>query len=129
VLQGGVDVTGLSVLPLTNRLGAYPLTGATFLNLYSCYNAQSNAARVTSLRNFLSWYYNGADPTAVNFDPDVAAVVENSGFHLVPVTYAVSIVEKYLTPTPLAVGSITAAAARNIRGCAGVVGGAGGGAR
>ncbi len=36
VVQGGVTLSGQSVLPLTNVTGAYPLSGTTFLDLYSC---------------------------------------------------------------------------------------------
>jgi ABC-type phosphate transport system substrate-binding protein len=128
--QGGVNVTGLSVLPLNNVAGAYPLSGTTFMALYSCYNVQSDSARVTNLRNFLNWYINGADSGASNYDADVAAVVQNNGFHLVPVNYAQNIVNQYLTTTS---SSLIKAAAGgvggNSQGCSGVTGGAAGGAK
>ncbi|MBR0871349.1 substrate-binding domain-containing protein [Bradyrhizobium tropiciagri] len=93
VIQGGLDVTGLSVLPLTNVSGGYPLSGTTFLDLYSCYSTMAgvspDANRVTSLRNFLSWYYSPNDtrPTIV---------MQQSGFNPVPAGYAALIRNKYL---------------------------------
>jgi phosphate transport system substrate-binding protein len=117
--QGGVQLSGQSVLPLTNVAGAYPLSGTTFLDLYSCYNIQSDSARVTNLRNFLTWYINGS--------PLVQSLVENNGFHLLPATYATNINQQYLTtgrPT-----SIQAASVIQLNGCTGVTGGAGGGAK
>ncbi|MBR0871350.1 substrate-binding domain-containing protein [Bradyrhizobium tropiciagri] len=93
VIQGGVDVSGLSVLPLNNVSGAYPLSGTTFLDLYSCYSTTAGVApdtnRVTSLVNFLTWYYSASDsrPTTV---------MQRAGFNPVPTGYASLIRSKYL---------------------------------
>jgi ABC-type phosphate transport system substrate-binding protein len=120
VTQGGLTLFGQSVLPLTNQIGAYPLSGTTFLDLYSCYNG---TARATNLRNFLSWYYNGSDSTSPTFDPDVSAVIQNAGFHPLRVDYAQNIVSEYLTANRA--GEISAApAGRTPNGCTGVTGGA-----
>jgi len=61
--QGGVNVSGRPVLPLANRVNAYPLSGTAFMELYSCYNVQPDSNRVTKLRNFLNWYFNAFNPT------------------------------------------------------------------
>jgi ABC-type phosphate transport system substrate-binding protein len=117
VIQGGVDVSNLSVLPLTNQLGAYPLSGTTFLDMYSCYNGST---RVTNLRNFLTWFLNDLSNGG---DPDVAAVVQNAGFHPLPVSYSANIISEYLTTNKP--GLISAApAGRVTNGCTGVTGGA-----
>jgi len=91
--QGGVTLFGQSVLPLTNVSGAYPLSGTTFLDLYSCYSTTAGVApdanRVTSLVNFLTWYYSSSDtrPTTV---------MQNAGFNPVPAGYSALIRSKYL---------------------------------
>ena len=126
VTQSGVTVTGLPVLPLTNKLNAYPLSGTTFLDLYSCYNVQADANRQTNLVNFLTTYVAGADSTDPNFDPDVSAVIENAGFHAVPVSYAQNIKKQYWGTLPTA---ISAAAATQTNGCLNVANGASGGAK
>lgn len=108
--QGGVALFGQSVLPLTNVLNAYPLGGTTFLELYSCYNVQTDANRQTNLVNFLSWYMNA---------PAVAAsVVQNAGFHLLNVNYAPNIVTEYLTSGQS--NYISAAADTQSGGCSSV---------
>ncbi|MES5481644.1 substrate-binding domain-containing protein [Bradyrhizobium sp. INPA03-11B] len=126
VTQSGVTVTGLPVLPLTNKLNAYPLSGTTFLDLYSCYNVQADANRVTNLVNFLTTYVAGADSTDPNFDPDVSAVIENAGFHAVPASYAKNIKSQYWGTRTTA---IAAAAATQANGCLNVANGASGGAK
>ncbi len=88
VTQDGVALFGQSVLPLTNRSGAYPLSGATFLDLYSCYNVQTDVTRQANLVNFLAWYMDS--PLLVQ------KVVQNNGFHLLPVNYSSNIVTQYL---------------------------------
>src|SRR5262249_29886426 len=52
--QGGVTLFGQSVLPLTNVVNAYPLSGTTFLDLYSCYSVAQDPGRVTNLKAFLN---------------------------------------------------------------------------
>jgi ABC-type phosphate transport system substrate-binding protein len=117
VTQGGVDVSNRSVLPLTNQLGAYPLSGTTFLDMYSCYNT---ATRATNLRNFLTWFLNDLSNGG---DPDVAAVVQNAGFHPLPVGYSANIISEYLTANKP--GLISAPpAGKTANGCTGVTGGA-----
>ncbi len=119
VTQGGVALFGQSVLPLTNRLNAYPVSGTTFLDLYSCYNVQTDAGRQTNLVTFLSWYMNG---------PALAqSVVQNAGFHLLPTTYSSNILTQYLTSGQS--GYITAAARTQSGGCLNVASGAAGGAK
>lgn len=89
VIQGGVNVSGLSVLPLTNVGNAYPLSGTTFLDLYSCYSVQADANRVTSLVNFLTWYFGASNSL-------LTGVMQNAGFNPVPSGYATVIRNKYL---------------------------------
>ncbi|MCA6120298.1 substrate-binding domain-containing protein [Bradyrhizobium sp. WSM 1704] len=91
--QGGLVLFGQSVLPLNNVAGGYPLSGTTFLDLYSCYSTTAGVApdsnRVTSLVNFLSWYYGTSDtrPTTV---------MQRAGFNPVPAGYSSLIRSKYL---------------------------------
>jgi phosphate transport system substrate-binding protein len=128
--KGGISLAGKPILALAGQPGAYPLSGTTFLDLYSCYNGST---RVANLRNFLTWYLNGADSTAPGFDPHVSQIVESSGFHLLPATYTGVIVSQYLTAGTNAQKPkfITAAASTlpQPNGCAGVLGGANGGAK
>jgi phosphate transport system substrate-binding protein len=130
VTQGSVWLSGQSVLPLTDVQGAYPLAGTTFLELYSCYNRTSNASRVVDLTGFLSWYVNGADSTSPSFDAKVSAVVQNNGFHLVPVQYAQNIVSQYLTfsSSHHITASDSRSPPRQTAACVGVTGGAADGA-
>jgi phosphate transport system substrate-binding protein len=122
-VQGGVNVGGRSVLPLTNMAGAYPLSGTAFMDLYNCYNVQGDANRVTNLRNFLTWYINGA--------ANAEAIVENNGFHLLPPAYTTNIRLQYLTagPNNLRPTYIQAAGASPTNGCSIVADGANGGAK
>ncbi len=122
MIQGGVNVTGLSVLPLTNVTGAYPLSGATFLDLYSCYSNAADTGRVTNLRAFLNWYF------AYNIlisSRQVAPVLQNNGFNLLPDSYSTVIRAKYLQRHqrgPHRRGP--ASGAGTAGGCTGVTGGA-----
>jgi ABC-type phosphate transport system substrate-binding protein len=118
VMQSGVDVSNHSVLPLTNQLGAYPLSGTTFLDMYSCYNGTT---RVTNLRNFLTWFLNDLSNGG---DPDVAAVVQNAGFHSLPVSYSANIISEYLTANRAGLISAPPARGTPTAGCTGVTGGA-----
>jgi ABC-type phosphate transport system substrate-binding protein len=114
--QGGIMLHGQSVLPLTNVVGAYPLSGATFMDLYSCYNAQADALRATNLRNFLNWLFGATGPVQ-------ASLIQNSGFNPVPPAYAAAVRAKYLGP--LNVNSISSLPSNILlRGCTGVTGGA-----
>ncbi|MDI4235727.1 substrate-binding domain-containing protein [Bradyrhizobium sp. Arg237L] len=98
VTQGGVSVTGKSVLPLTNRANAYPLSGTAFMFLYSCYKLPTGEQptdpvnRVTSLTNYLTWHYAASNPL-------LTGVIQNVGFNPVPAAYATIIRNKYLSPS------------------------------
>src|SRR5262249_17046648 len=127
VIQAGVDVTGRSVLPLNNVTNAYPLSGTAFMFLYSCYNVQTDANRVTNLRNFLNWYINAAEASDPDYDAKVSQVIENNGFHHISVNYKANIITQYLTSTNS--GFISGATASSSGGCTGVAGGASGGAK
>lgn len=124
VTQGGVNVSGLSVLPLTNVAAAYPLSGTTFLALYSCYSVQTDTARVTNLKNFLNWYIKGADSTDPNYDAKVSQVIQNNGFHHIPVSYKTNIVAQYLAIAANGLISAAPASGTGTKGCASVTGGA-----
>jgi ABC-type phosphate transport system substrate-binding protein len=144
--QGGVNLTGLPILPLYNNTSkpAYPLSGTTFVFLYSCYgNGQdgtAGATRVTDLTNWLSWFIGGSQPTtltagtpststrtAPKYDSNVGLVLTNSGFNTLPETWAVNIQSEYVTNSGLASvhpNAITAISSGANRGCTGVTGGA-----
>jgi ABC-type phosphate transport system substrate-binding protein len=115
--KGGISRVGKPILALAGEAGAYPLSGTTFMNLYSCYNG---AARTVNLRNFLTWYLNGSDP-------HVSQIVQSSGFHVLPTNYTSTIVGQYLTSGSTKL--IQSAAFSQQNGCVGVTGGLNGGAK
>jgi ABC-type phosphate transport system substrate-binding protein len=136
---GGVSYAGLSVIGDPQRVGAYPLTGATFLDLYSCYS-DPNGTRVPALKNTLAWLFGGStsslapyNPATSNFitpgfDPDVSAVIRNNGFHEIDTSWALEIERVYLKPsahggTPFAIAAFSTSGTQ-VDGCTGVTGGA-----
>ncbi len=113
-LHGGVAVAGLSVLPLTNQTGAYPLSGTTFMATYSCYG---NAANGQNLLNFLNWYYQY--PTS---DVNVKNILNNNSFSPLNKQWLTAVQAVYLTPgTGVA---LALASGGSADGCTGVTGGA-----
>ena len=119
-MLAGVAVGGLSKIALPNRQGAYPISGATFLQLYSCY-ADTTGTRVPSLTNWLAWYFGGSDaglpsysPSTSDasfpgYDPDVAGIIQNNGFHLLTGGWADEILRAYVKPS--SAGGLTTAIA------------------
>lgn len=137
---GGVDYSGRSVIgiPLVS-LTDYALTGASYANVYSCY-ADAGGTRVPTLKNWLAWLYGGsvialprynpATSTANNpgYDPDVAQVVRNNGFHELDATWASNVLNGYLLASsagglPKAIAAYNASGTQ-VDGCQGVTGGA-----
>jgi len=138
-VSGGVTLAGLSQLGVPDGLGAYPIAGTTFLELYSCY-ADPAATRVPALKNFLAWYiggsesslrpYNPKTASAANpeYDTDVRAIIRNNGFSELNATYAAALLKAYVKPG-ISTGLSTAIAAykttgTQIDGCKGVATGA-----
>jgi len=136
---GGVSAGGLSQIGLPLYPNAYPISGATFVNLYSCY-ADPAGTRVAALTNWLAWYFGGSDqnlgpysPSGSNatypgYDPNVSAIVRNNGFHELSAPWADTILAAYVTPSS-AGGAATAIAGYQTSGaqadgCQGVNGGA-----
>jgi ABC-type phosphate transport system substrate-binding protein len=137
---GGVTYDGLSVIGVPLRTqNDYPITGASFIDVYSCYS-DASGTRVPALKNWLAWYvggslaslpaYNPATSTASNpgYDPDVALVIRNNGFHELSGAWANNVLRAYLKPSSVG-GTASAIAAYNasgsqIDGCTGVTGGA-----
>ncbi len=135
----GVTVGGLSKIALPNRQGAYPISGATFLELYSCYS-DVTGTRVPALKNWLAWFFGGSDagllpyspttssPSFPGFDPDVAAIIRNNGFHQLSGGWADQVLKAYVKPSNA--GGLTTAIASyqtsgsQADGCQGVVTGA-----
>jgi ABC-type phosphate transport system substrate-binding protein len=137
---GGVTYDGLSVIgiPLVTQTD-YALTGASFLDVYSCYS-DATGTRVPALKNLLAWLYGGSvaglppyNPATSNasspgFDPNVARVIRNNGFHEVDGVWASRVLTAYLQPS--AAGGLTSSIAAfktsgtQIDGCVGVTGGA-----
>jgi phosphate transport system substrate-binding protein len=118
--HSGVTLSGQSVLPLTSVAGAYPLSGTTFLELYSCYSVAADANRVTNLKNFLFWYL--SEGTLVT------SVIQNAAFNPLPSPWASTIKTKYingaLSRTKIAAAPASGAGDSNSQGCNGVTGGA-----
>ncbi|MDI4235726.1 substrate-binding domain-containing protein [Bradyrhizobium sp. Arg237L] len=136
----GVNYSGLSVIgvPLVAE-NVYPLTGASYINVYSCYS-DATGTRVPVLKNWLAWLFGGSidalpayNPATSNanspgYDPNVAKVIRNNGFHELDPAWATNALSVYLT-TSVAGGLPSAIAAYNpsgaqIDGCQGVTGGA-----
>jgi hypothetical protein len=139
-VAGGVDYSGLSVIgvPLAT-LQDYALTGTSNVNVYSCYS-DASGQRVPTLKNWLAWVYGGSitslppyNPATSNanspgYDPDVASVIRNNGFHELDPVWASNVITGYLR-TSAAGGQPSAIAAYNasgsqVDGCTGVTGGA-----
>lgn len=137
---GGVDYSDRSVIgiPLVS-LDDYALTGASYVNVYSCYS-DTTGTRVPTLKNWLAWFlggslgslpaYNPATSSANSpgYDPNVAKIVRNNGFHELDSAWANNALSTYLAAS-LAGGAPTSIAAYNasgaqIDGCQGVTGGA-----
>jgi ABC-type phosphate transport system substrate-binding protein len=137
---GGVTYDGLSVIgvPLETE-NDYAITGASNINVYSCYS-DATGTRVPALKNWLAWFYGGSinslppyNPATSNsnspgYDPNVANLIENSGFHELDSAWATTLVSTYLR-TSAAGGLPSAIAAYNasgtqVDGCQGVTGGA-----
>ncbi|CCE11239.1 conserved exported hypothetical protein [Bradyrhizobium sp. STM 3843] len=112
--HGGVVVAGLSVLPLTNQTGAYPLSGTTFMATYSCYGNDTNG---TNLLNFLNWYYQNSGN-----DVNVQNILNNNSFSPLKRQWLSAVQNTYLTQgTGVA---IALASGGSVDGCTGVTGGA-----
>jgi ABC-type phosphate transport system substrate-binding protein len=135
----GVSVDGLSQIGLPQFQAAYPISGATYVDLYSCY-ADPAGTRVPALTNWLAWFFGGSDAglgayspsvsNAVNpgFDPNVSAIIRNNGFHELSAGWADALLAAYVTPSSGG-GAATAIAAyqtsgAQVDGCQGVNGGA-----
>jgi ABC-type phosphate transport system substrate-binding protein len=86
---GGVDVGGKSRLGVAVAAGAYPISGTSFMYLYSCYNTGSAPTRVTNIQNFLNWFYTS---------PDATNALQNNGFNSIAPSLAGAIQAQYLTP-------------------------------
>ena len=86
---GGVNVGGKSRLGVPVAAGAYPISGTTFMYLYSCYNTGAAPTRVTDIQNFLNWFYTSQD---------AANVLQNNGFNPVAGGLAGAIQAQYLSP-------------------------------
>ena len=111
--HGGLSVGGLSVLPLTNGNGAYPLSGTTFLYLYSCYGNNTNGQ---NLINFLNWFYQ--NPTA-NQAP---AILRNNSFSALTSAWQTRIKNGVLTAGSGVAIALASGGSKD--GCTGVTGGA-----
>jgi ABC-type phosphate transport system substrate-binding protein len=114
--HGNVAVAGKSVLPLTNHIGAYPLSGTTFMALYSCYGNDNNGGNVI---NFLNWFYQNNGTT----DSDIPSVLNNNGFSPLNVVWQGAIQQGYLNPvSSVAISTIDGIGGGG--GCTNVTGGA-----
>lgn len=137
---GGVDYSGLSIIgvPLLTQTD-YAISGTSYINAYSCYS-DASGTRVPTLKNMLAWYFGGSitglpayDPTTSNsdspgYDPDVANVLQNNGFHELSGPWANNILRTYVKSSA-AGGLSSSIAAYSSSGtqtdaCQGVTGGA-----
>jgi ABC-type phosphate transport system substrate-binding protein len=118
VLPGGgaVSIATLSILPLAESQGAYPISGTTFLELYSCYNDTANK-RVPEIRAFLNWYLHPSNA--------LTTAIQNNGFDTLPATYSTALYNEYVNTAPLTANTITARQSGAVNGCTGVVTGGG----
>ena len=120
-------MAGLSLISLPVYQGAYPISGATFLDFYSCYaDFRRNAGARTSTI-WLAWFFGGSDaglgPYSASvsnannpgYDPNVSAIIRNNGFHEFSADWADTILATYVTPSS-AGGAATAIAAYQTSG-------------
>ncbi|WP_020175929.1 substrate-binding domain-containing protein [Methyloferula stellata] len=119
------DSNGRSLLPLASASGAYPLTGTTFLYLYSCYGSANDgnggstpaSTRYTDLVNdgrgngFLNWYYDASGTSPA------ADVITASGFNPLSSAWLTNINSEYVDTTNLNVNSIDYVGSGNGTGC------------
>ncbi len=134
--SGGVWLTGKFILPLDTDVNAYPVTGTTFLELYSCY-ADSAGTRVPAIANFVSWLVGGglgtltvgtpSTSTAASpkYDRDVANDLRNNGFHEIPPQLSDAILRQYVFagfPYNTAIAAYNRSGSQT-EGCVGVTGG------
>lgn len=136
----------LSILATPTTVGAYPLSGTTFMFLYSCYGNRTGVAtaavRTTTITNFMSWLLAGSAPlsyppgwpntstrNAPAYDPLVKSILNANGFNPIPASFATNLIDNFVSNAP---GSHPHAIAAfdwynpQVDGCVGV---AGGGAR
>jgi ABC-type phosphate transport system substrate-binding protein len=122
-LQGTtIPIGGLSILPLAKVQGAYPVSGTTFLDFYSCYHDPAGK-RVPAIRQFLNWHLGASFGGAI----EVNRIIQNNGFHELPAIYAHTLWTEYVVPSA-AHGTVRAISAwrpsgAQIDGCIGVNGG------
>ena len=138
-VSGGVNLAGKNVLPFEMSQDAYPLTGTTFLEFYSCYSDTAGTPRVTAITSYLAWYLGGSNssyphgtPSTITrtvkaYDPDVGDVLRNNGFNTLPASFAGALYAQYVLPSADH-GSTQAIAAyktsgAQVDGCKGVTGG------
>lgn len=93
-----VDVGNRSVLALTNRSGAYQLSGTTYLAVYRCYTLPN---RATNLVSFLTYLY-GSSGTPVQ---DVSDIIQNNGFHELNSSWGSAVFSTYLNGGTTGIGS------------------------
>ena len=132
--SGGANIGSLPILPLDTDTNAYPITGTTFLELYSCY-ADSAGTRVPAIANFVSWLVGGSVSTLTagtpststaaspKYDPDVGAVLKSNGFNPINAALATAILQQYVTPSALTSAAISTYKSGGVQGCTGVTGG------
>jgi len=139
--SGGLPLTGKFILPLDTDVNAYPITGTTFLDLYSCYSSAAPTvppavpSRHQAITNFLAWLVGTGQGTsgtpssitaaAPKADLDVGRVLQNNGFHELRPTLANALILQYVKPGS---GNNTAIArfvpgGPQTEGCTGVTGG------
>src|SRR5262249_28152619 len=124
---GGVTYDGLSVIGVPLRTqNDYPITGASFVEVYSCYS-DASGTRVPALTNWLAWYFGGSlsglpnyNPATSNagnpgYDPNVARVIRNNGFHELDGVWADRVLNAYVIPSSVG-GTASAIAAYRTAG-------------
>ncbi|WP_160168978.1 substrate-binding domain-containing protein [Bradyrhizobium sp. Ai1a-2] len=115
--HGGIAVAGKPVLPLTNRAGAYPLSGTAYLAIYSC---QGNDTNGQNLIDFLNWFYQNTLPP----DPNVPAIIRNNGFSPLNALWLPRVQNGPLSPGSGVAIALASGGSVNNDGCNGVTGGA-----
>jgi len=111
-----------AVAPTPTDIGAYPIAGFSFIDLYSCYSKASDVAALvgtTGKVGYLTWYYgassvNGGVP---------ANVLATDGFAPVPAVWATAI-NKLLTDANLGIGTPKTGTVAGTKACKTVKSGA-----
>ena len=101
--------------PLPSSQLAYPISGFSFIDLYSCYKSEATVAALTGKTGkvgYLTWYYGSS--TINNATP--AGILAQDGFAAVPATWSTAI-NTLLQSSTLGIGVAKSGARAGTKAC------------